>query len=358
MNKFFRKLKKHWITVWLIMAVIAVGAFVAIASYTGIYSVKRVVSTKPAAGVLFSSNSMQGYSSAESIPSRHISTSQSEGDYTYTLTVCDFAQADPLTRYVSDTGIPYNMTAQLYVRVNSNYYPVNDPDPSHVSNAIKTDAGNKNFSIQFVSDGGESAGSGSDTTVYNLNTGAEVVYSSELIRPQASGSVIPNGTNKYEIIFDKYELTDNQIYDYYIKLTAHPTNNDATLQDIACYLYLTRSVAMDSAWSGRLQETNDTADYDAYNYILEGSGTGTVTFSWNSNYIEVSEIFLAQNGLTVETEQEDAHGNVWKHFDMEVGHENNGVTVNRYEIQLYKNNSSGDYSNVSSYIKKPVYVAD
>lgn len=358
MNKLFRKLKKHWITVWLTVAAIAVGAFVAFASYTGIYSVKRVVSTKSAAGVLFSSNSMQGYSSADSIPSRHISTSQSEGDYTYTLTVCDFAQTDPLTRYVSDTGIPYILTAQLYVRVNGNYYPVNDSDLSHVSNAIKTDAGNRNFSIKYVSDGGDSPDANADTAEHSLNTGAEIRYGSELIRPQVSGSSIPNGTNKYEIVFDEYELDDNQVYDYYIKLTAHPTNNDAALQDIACYLYLTKSVAVDSAWSGRLQETTNAAAYDAYNYILEGSGTGKVTFSWNSKYIEVSEIFLAQNNLTVNAEEADEQGNVWKHFDMEVGRENNGVTINRYEIQLYKNNPSGDYSNVSGYIKKPVYVAD
>ena len=99
---------------WLVAAVLGVGIFVVIATYTGIYSVKRVVSMKQPAGVLFSSNSMQP-SSDTSIPTRHLTTSQSSGKYVYNLTVCDFAQSDPLTRYVSENGLFYDLTAQLCV---------------------------------------------------------------------------------------------------------------------------------------------------------------------------------------------------------------------------------------------------
>ena len=101
------------------------------------------------------------------------------------------------------------------------------------------------------------------------------------------------------------------------------------------------------------------AGYDAYNYVVEGSGTGTVTVRWNSTYIDVSEIFLAQNNLTntVVTETADAGGNVWKYFELEVGNEVSGTVINRYEIQLFKNNENGNYSNVASYISCS-YVAD
>lgn len=354
MNKFFRKLKKHWITVWLVVAIIAVGTFITFASYTGIYSMKRVVSTTASAGVLFSSNSMQSYT-GDDIPSRHITTSQASGNYSYNLTVCDFAQSDPLTRYKSDSGIPYNLTAQLYVKVNGNYYPVNDK--TNVSPEIRTHAESRTFSIQYSSDGGTNVAA--DNNPISLSGGNEVSFSSQNIRPQISGNAIPNGTNKYAIIFDEYELGDNQTYDYYIKVTAHPTNGDDSLRDIACYLYLTKSVATDSSWTGRLQETSNTSSYDAYNYILEGSGSGTVTVRWNSSYIDVSEIFLAQNNLTskVVTEAADANGHVWKHFDLDVGKAVNGTVINRYEIQLYKNNEDGDYSNVSGYINGS-YTAD
>ena len=203
MNKFFRKLKKHWITVWLVVAIIAVGTFITFASYTGIYSVKRVVSTTASAGVLFSSNSMQSYTGND-IPSRHITTSQASGNYSYNLTVCDFAQSDPLTRYKSDSGIPYNLTAQLYVKVNGNYYPVNDT--TNVSPEIRTHAASRTFSIQYSSDGGTSVAS--DNNPISLSGGNEVSFSSQNIRPQVSGNAIPNGTNKYTIKVNGRSYTD------------------------------------------------------------------------------------------------------------------------------------------------------
>ena len=353
MNKLLKIIKRHWITVWLITAVLAVGVFFTFASYTGIYSVKRVVSMKPSAGVLFSSNSMQTYASASSISARHLTTAQSSGDYTYNLTVCDFAQSDPLTRYVSETGLVYDLTAQLCVKINDNYYPINDS--TNVSNDIRSDASGKHFSIQYVSNGGTDVSASNQ--VQSLSGGAVVPYNSQVILPQQNGSVLPNGTNKYAITFDEYELGDNQTIDYYVKVMATPT--DGSLDPIACYLYLTKSVAQDSAWTGSLRERSGLAGYDAYNYVVEGSGTGTVTVRWNSTYIDVSEIFLAQNNLTntVVTETADAGGNVWKYFELEVGNEVSGTVINRYEIQLFKNNENGNYSNVASYISCS-YVAD
>ena len=344
MKKLFRDLKKHWITVWLFVAVVAVGAFVAYAAYTGIYSVKRVVSMTDPAGVLFSSNSMQAYSGS-AIPIRHISTSQESGNYTYNLTVCDFAQSDPLTRYVSDNGIKYDLTAQLCVKINGVYYSL---DENSVPQDIKTHALGRNYSIQYVSDGGDDVTTG---TPVSLTDGNVVSFPSHLIKPQGTENATANGTNKYAIVFDEYELGDEQTNDYYIKLTAHPTNGDSTLQDLACYLYLTKSVIVDSAWSGKLQETGDTSDYDAYNYIIEGVGTGTVTVRWNSSFIDVSEFFIAQNGLTVFLEPEDEHGHIWKYFNLPVGEATGSSKADRYEIQLYKNNLTGDYSNVSTYIR-------
>ena len=346
LKEFFEKLKKHWITVWLVLAVLAVGVFATFAAYTGIYSVKRVVSMSQPAGVLFSSNSMQSYS-GDAIPSRHITTSQSSGSYTYNLTVCDFAQSDPLTRYISDTGIRYELTAQLCVKLNNSFYAVNDE--TNVNPTIRAHAASKQFSISYVSDGGVPV---TGSVIHSLSDGNLVNYDSGLIRPQGSGNIISNGTNKYAITFDEYELNDNQEYDYYVKVTATPTNGDSSLQPIACYLYLTKMVTANSAWRDRLQETGNTSVYDAYNYIIEGTGTGTVRVRWNSSYIDVSEIFLAQNELTnsVVLEEADGQGDVWKYFDLDVGDTVNGTVISRYEIQLYKNNENGDYSNVSSYI--------
>ena len=351
MKRFFKKLKKHWITVWLVAAVLGVGIFVVIATYTGIYSVKRVVSMKQPAGVLFSSSSMQP-SSDTSIPTRHLTTSQSSGKYVYNLTVCDFAQSDPLTRYVSENGLYYDLTAQLCVKQDGEYYPVS---ATNVTSDIKTHAASTKFAIQYVSNGGTDLSSAN--TEQSLAGGAGVRFPDQRIRPQQNGSVLPNGTNKYAVTFDPYELGDNQPIDYYIKVRATPTDN--SLPTLSCYLYLTRSVTRDSAWRGRLQELTGHTNYDAYNYIIEGSGKGEVTVRWNSSYIDVSEVFLAQNGLTgsVVEEAEDANHNVWKYFVLDVGDEVNGTVISRYELQLYKNKENANYSNVLNYISC-TYVAD
>ncbi len=361
MKKFFKKLKKYWITVWLVVAVAAVSVFVVYASYTGIYSVKRVVSTKASAGVLFSSNSMQSYS-GDAIPSRHITTSQESGAYTYNLTVCDFAQVDPTTRYTSNDGIPYTLTAQLYVKMGgTTYYPVSDT--THVSEEVRNDAKDRNFSIRYSSDGGDDVTSSNESIslVDDINDDGKrfdvVTYANTRIRPKVEGREIPNGTNKYAITFDGYELTDNQTYDYYVKVVAEPTNGDAALEKIACYLYLTKTVTANAAWSGRLQETGDTSGYDAYNFVVEGTGLGTVKVRWNSNFIDVNEIFIAQNDLQVFDETTNGQENGWKYFELKVGKEVSGTVISRYEIQLYKNNTDGDYSNVSTYISC-TYTAD
>ena len=345
MKDFFKELKKHWITVWLVAAVLAVGAFVVFAAYTGIYSVKRVVSTTASSGMLFSSNSMETF--ATTIEPRHITTSQSSGSYTYNLTVNDFSQSDLMTRYVSANGLVYTLTAQLCVKLNGSYYPISDTE--HVSDAIRTHAASIQFDIQYASDGGTDVSA--SNAKQSLSGGDVITYTHHVILPSG------NGTNKYAITFDEYELADVQEYDYYVKLKAEPLDS-SSLEPIACYLYLTKSLPHDSAWTGRLQETSNLASYDAYNYIIEGSGEGTVTVRWNSAYIDINEIFLANNSLTVVTEDKDANGNVYKHFELSVGHaDDDGVIINRYELQLYKNNGNGDYSNVPNWISC-AYVAD
>lgn len=345
LNKVFNKLKKHWITVWLVLAVLGIGVFVVFGAYTGIVSVKRVVSMTKSAGVLFSSNSMQTYASNPA--TRHLTTSQSSGNYVYNLTVCDFAQSDPFTRYISDSGLSYNLSAQLYVKINNDFYPVNDT--THVGDDIRTDAAGRHFSIQYVSDGGSDVSA--SYTNNSLRGGGVIDYTNQVISPNG------NGTNKYAITFDEYELGDEQTIDYYVRVEATPIGNSGSFDPIACYLYLTRYVAQDSSWRGTLRETTNLADYDAYNYIVEGSGSGTVTIRWNSSYIDVSEIFIAQNNLTVTTEAADDLGDIWKSFEIEVGHEVSGTVINRYEMQLFKNNENGSYSNVASYISCS-YVAD
>ena len=58
MKAFLRKMKKHWITLWLVTVSVILGAFATYAIYTEVSSIKRVVTTKASPKELFSSNCM------------------------------------------------------------------------------------------------------------------------------------------------------------------------------------------------------------------------------------------------------------------------------------------------------------
>ncbi len=319
----------NWISVWLVAALFAVGGFIVYASYTGLVVAKRVVSVSESAGVLFSSNRMETFV-GDQITTRHL-TSSSTGDFAYPLTVCDFAQNDPYTRYGSP--ISYTLTAQLVVSLDgSSYLPVTQAALGNNYDGVRQDLGlstendssdDKTYTIQYISQGGESVTSG----VIDLRDGAEHTIENLELLPTG------NGTDKFRVVFDKSEFTDSQTYDYYILVKALPDGSLTALNDIACYLYASKVNVLSSAWTGKLQEQDNgvLGDYDAYNYVIEGSGSATVRLKWDPTVVEISEISLHDMGITPQTYTEGEY-NGWKYFEMEVDSSQKG----RYEMQVFK----------------------
>ena len=91
--------------IWMITAaLLTTGAFITLAAYTGVHSVKRVVTTTASPHNLFSSNCLISKSNPE--PKRLTSTQ-------YTVTVCNYEQNQPSLANPED--IPYTLTAYLMV---------------------------------------------------------------------------------------------------------------------------------------------------------------------------------------------------------------------------------------------------
>ena len=322
-------LKTNWISIWLVAALFAVGGFIAYASYTGLVVAKRVVSVSESAGVLFSSNRMEAFV-GDQITTKHLTSSSTE-NYPYYLTVCDFAQTDPYTRFGAE--IPYTLTAQLVVLMDGSYLPVTQAALGSAYAGVAQDLGlttaentedDKVYTIQNTSQGGTNV----TADEIDLRDGEAHLISGLRLTPAG------NGTDKFRVVFDRSELSDNQTYDYYVLVKAEPDDSLTSLNDIACYLYASKVNVLSSAWTGELQELKDggtLGSYDAYNYVIEGSGRATVKLKWDPTVVEISEIFLHDMGITPQIYTEGAYKG-WKHFEMEVDSSQKG----RYEMQVFK----------------------
>lgn len=345
LENLMKQFKKHWALVWLICALSAAGAFVVYASYTGVHSVKRVVSTRASSSILFSSNSLK--SSA---------TSQRLSSNIYTITVCNFAQ-DNIAE-INPDPITYTINAYLAVKVGENYVKLSDYlADENVSAADKaaytTDLSGRTYSIEMITDDGEKTDF--DTAV-NLVTSSN--YSASITKYCALRGGV-SSTDSFKIVLDDEELEGTEP-EFYIYVEADPSS-PATLSTIYNRLCAAKSTADAASWTGTLVESEcSTVDYDFYNYVLTGSGVGTVDVLWNPDMFEINDFFFSSmsgnefvlydsNGEVTENTSTgsktkdvtgDAEHNNWKMATLKV----DSTEINRYQIQLYKVDGATAYT--------------
>ena len=352
-KKLVKHIKKHWIMFWMVCSLIGVGTFIGFASYTGVSSVKRVASTRPSTKVLFSSNVLKSQAT-----SQRLSTQE------YTITVCNYDQKDSTD--VNQNPITYEMTAYLVIKKGeTNYIKVSDyMNDESVSAADKayyqSKLDGKTYSIQMVGDDTDSSYTG---TLVNLVS--EAGYSTTITdRCTLAGAA--KSTDQFKIRFDDQERTVTEPI-FYIYVEAHPTSPSA-LSTIFNRLGTAQSTADAASWQGKLIETDcQSVDYDFYNYVLTGSGVGTVDIMWDPNKFEPNDFFFSElsgnefvlydsngnetenSGSIIKTFSNEKHIN-WKMATLKV----DSTDTNRYQIQLYKINEemsyTGDANKASDFI--------
>ena len=97
--KCLKQLQKHWITCWLITALVVflgVGGALVYGAYIGNSDIKRSVSTRSISDIVFSSNVLTAPPQ-----SKNLHDSNSTGEYRYDVTVCNFEQMSP-TNYAKE----------------------------------------------------------------------------------------------------------------------------------------------------------------------------------------------------------------------------------------------------------------
>lgn len=283
-DRFIKKLKRSWLAIWIAFAAAALSTIGVLAAYTSVSSVKRVVSTQKGAGMLFSSNYL---TIDENDLPRMITFSSMETSPCVTVNVCNYPQT--MIKH-NDKDITYTMTVEL---VDSNGNAVTSAD----------------YSVEY--------------------NGEKKTFESNSKIEFSPLKLTADDFNKHEFVltFDKSQLTKSDIY---MKVTATPTNQ-AELKSLSAKLgviYINDNTS--ATWTGTfIDNATSPKDLDGFNYRLSGSGEGTVTLTWNTNYVDISPWFKNTYKLTI---SKDSSGIATATLKV------NSAEKNQYDIQFYRTN--------------------
>ena len=283
-DRFIKKLKRSWLAIWIAFAAAALSTIGVLAAYTSVSSVKRVVSTQKGAGMLFSSNYL---TIDENDLPRMITFSSMENSPCVTVNVCNYPQT--MIKH-NDKDITYTITVEL------------------------------------VDSGGNAVTSADYSVEYN---GEKKTFESNSKIEFSPLKLTADDFNKHEFVltFDKSQLTKSDIY---MKVTATPTDQ-AELKPLSAKLGVIFINDNTSAtWTGTfIDNATSPKDLDGFNYRLSGSGEGTVTLTWNTNYVDISPWFKNTYKLTI---SKDSSGIATATLKV------NSAEKNQYDIQFYRTN--------------------
>lgn len=344
-----KTIRKHWITCWMVFAMLlffGVGAYITYSAYLGNGELKRVVSTKALTDIVFSSNIMQAPARSKNLHSNNTAK-----EYESIVTVCNFDQMTPAIH--ANEQITYNLVAELVQYDGRNYVPV-------TSTLYRENGTKKVFKIKKTGDNNSSI-NGAEKDLNSAATAFKAEFQSETLPGTSSF------TDTFTLYFDREELSKEST-EYFIQITATPEENTSvsgTIRPIQAQLSASKGKDYTSSWKGTLIE-DDSTDYDAYNMQVTGSGAGTIEILWKTSYFDISDYFLADTenvfvnaNKQVITDRSDLSNliitdGVWSKVILKV----DSTVQPKYDIQFYKNTSHTYTSSdpVSGYIKSGAYA--
>ncbi len=322
MREKLNKLKKHWTRIWLITVSIVATFVISQGAYTGLKSVKRVVTTKANPGELFSSNCMR-----TTLANRRINTSE------YSITVCNYEQNAP--NEPNPNNITYNLTAKIKAYYNGSYYTMAELENQLSATAYQEYVdllAARTYTIAKTEDNNVAVSS-ITTITFNASNNYQTTFSSETLPKEVSSA------DKFKVKFDSAELS-NVTPDFYIYVEAIPSDT-SSISELYCLMCAVEGTTDVASWRGSLKESNNSSvDYDFYNYIMSGSGIGTLTVMWDPKWFEINPYFKGINedtdlGLAISeatTISDGSEYDGWTKIVLRV----DSTKKNRYELQLYK----------------------
>ena len=289
----------------LVLALVIVPYSYAV--FTNSMHAQRTIAAYDAVGDRFSSNYLAaGNNSRDNV--RTIYVTDNSHSPTAVVSVCNYDQGKQ-TR-PNDTTISYTVTARLVKRVGENYEPINA--------AYLTSEGLTAYTIT-VSD---------DST--------DVVLGTALQSTSFSGTLTGGVADS-----DVYTVTFTTNFavatppNLYLEMVVVPTDPGTQLPQL-CGIIATglRAAGASTSWAGSFSDSTDDAPsaYDGYNYVIEGTGTGTFTLKWNNTKVALSYESIRMLNCAVTTV-----GNI-----STIAFAVNSSTVDRYDLQFYRKNITSE----------------
>jgi len=359
MKNVLHTLKKHWITVWLAIAVVGAVSFFSYAEYIEDSNrAKRVIANTSGAGELFSSDYLVVGSGVDRI----IPFDDSE-EYVIPVRIWNYDSANP-TFFYNSKDITYTLKAQLVKKEGASYVPItsntalSDPDSNPDTNdsieiSIKIDNDNDTYA-DFT------ATPEADRTVPIKGNDSYLVHQG--FDDETEGyTVTYTGLKLY-----KNNRDENKVFiefpgdmrtssdKIFVKLTATPTPlaDYSGIHALNGYFTITKGkTALTPGWSGRFTDSENLTDYDGFNYVISGNGSATITFKWRSDKLEINPYFLSDNTATIPDEPivNTVNGATCKTITINA----NSGTVSRYDIQFYMKDWSDNtvsWNDVKGYV--------
>ena len=356
MKNILKQLRKNWIRVWLIVILIISTVLGTYAAYTEVSSVKRVISTTTSPGAPFSSNCLKIELASYRLPSDEFS-----------VTICNFDQNFPSDYCTSP--ISYTLEAELLVKKDDGTYENAGDFVARLATALANNEITQEKYNSYISKIAlYSISKTEDDTSGVVVSAADHHFTSEngykyTFTPDTLATGKSN-TDTYTVKIDPVDLNQSDSL-FFVYVKAHPTGG--TLSDLESRLFAAKGKDAEASWSGSIQEdlviidnaVTIPVDYDFYNYVISGSGVGSIDILWNSNYVEVNKFFLAEvnktpdiisaSDTTATSDKESTYGARyanWKRITISV----DSTSQSRYEFQLYKVIKNQGLVTPSSYI--------
>ncbi len=280
-KQFKRMFKKHWITIWLAIAIIALCGIAAYAKFNNMDNnyTKRVVSTGSNDKTLFTSNLLNISNSKHS---KTVAKGFSQ-DSSFDINIYNYERTKPGSFYPNT--IHYALTAALVKSdaPDAEEYDLSDPDDLE---KISTVLGDNTIRLYALSNGSISG----EALITLGSSTAKGSTSEELVPDSESGGT----SNSYRLVIPK-EATDSGIY---IKVTAEPSDGYSDIPDSigGVFFVQTQNINMETGWVGYINDSKTVtpSEYDAFNFRITGSGTATKVLKWNSTYVQPNKQQLSE----------------------------------------------------------------
>ena len=324
LNKFKKFMKAHWITVWLVVVVLTFTTIVSAEYISNRNRVRRVAANVANEGQQFSSNYLM------TGPTEIKKASFNAGDNRFCVipvTIWNHSITNPTKAYQG--ALPYKLEAWLVSDVNGTLIGENADILTTYPVAYSTDGTNFTNFKSLTYDNSKGYYYSDDTLTFNTK--------------DTNGNYQVDDYTFY-IRFPDTVLTANP--NLYVKVVATPDNTNDFASISAIMGTQKAGTVITRGWTGEFSDNTAYTDYDAFNYVISGSGESEITLSWCTDYLEMSDINLSQYGWTVgtditsaDTTINDIHG-TWKTLTFtansdEEDNEGHIIGLNRYALQFY-----------------------